>query len=71
MAKFVVYEVWSRARVVESESFDTVYSEAEPDPQMYDRFGLSLGNWHAVLVHDDTPVTDFRDTEPVLPSTGK
>lgn len=61
MPKFVIYEIWSRSRVVESASAKTVYQENDPDPKLTAQHGLNLGNWHAVRVGDDTPVTEFID----------
>lgn len=42
MAKFVVYEVWTRWREVEAEDVDEAYVVGEPEP----RDDLSLCNWH-------------------------
>jgi hypothetical protein len=60
MPKFVVYEIWSRARVVEAENETEAYKVGEPDaPQAAS--GWNCGNWHVVPVHDDTPTTEFTD----------
>lgn len=44
--KFVIYEVWTRSRVVEAESHDAALEKNEPEPIE----GMSLCNWHAVTV---------------------
>lgn len=60
MPKFVLYEVYSRARVVEADSIETAYSDCGPDcKELHQGFGLNLGNWHVVPVADETPVTEF------------
>lgn len=48
--RYVIYEVWTRARVVEAESEQDALLHNEPEPVE----GLDLANWHAVAV----------DTEP-------
>ena len=47
--KFVVYEIWTRSRVIEAESFADAYDVAEPEP--VDE-GWSLSNWHVVAMDD-------------------
>lgn len=45
--QYVVFEVWTRARVVDdAESVEDAYAQGEPLPIP----GLSLSNWHAVPV---------------------
>jgi hypothetical protein len=64
--KFVVYEIWSRSRVVEAESESAAYDVADPHGNGYDdkgtmqALGLNMGNWHAVRVADETPTTEFK-----------
>lgn len=48
MPRFVVYEVWTRARVVEAEDFNHAYIVGEPKPLE----GLNLCNWHVVPAGD-------------------
>lgn len=48
MKQFVVFEVWHRSYVVESESLDEAIAENEPAPVE----DLSLSNWHVVSVED-------------------
>lgn len=48
--KFVVYEVWSKARVVEAESLAEALEQNEPSIDPARLCGLNLGNWHAVPV---------------------
>lgn len=55
MATFVIYEVWTRAEVVEAEDSEAALEAYEPSG---DR--LSLANWHAVEVVLD------RATKPSL-----
>jgi hypothetical protein len=43
---FVVYEVWTRHKVVQAESESEALEAAEPKPIT----GMSLSNWHAVEV---------------------
>lgn len=57
MPKFVVYEIWTRSRVVEAKNESDAYDKGEPLPEV----GLSLSNWHVHPV-DDTPY--------VLPTSG-
>ncbi len=49
MARFVVYEIWTRARVISAPDRHTAYQESEPDPGLC-KFGLHLANWHAVPI---------------------
>ncbi len=44
MKKFFVYEVWTRAKVVEAADVQDAYNRAEPEPIE----GMMLCNWHAV-----------------------
>lgn len=44
MPKYVVYEVWTRSRVVDADSQSDAYDKSEPPA----RAGLSLCNWHVV-----------------------
>lgn len=48
--RFVIYEVWTRARVVEAESEDKALEAQEPPPTPPD--DLHLCNWYAVAVED-------------------
>jgi len=45
--KFVIYEIWTRASVVEAESFDEALSDAKPTT---DIDNLTLSNWHVIPV---------------------
>jgi hypothetical protein len=47
MAKFVVYEVWTRARIVEAVNHRDAYKVGEPQPV---QGGFNLCNWHVVAV---------------------
>jgi hypothetical protein len=49
--RFVVYEVWTQARVVEAPSLEDAYNSNQPEP----REGLSLCNWHAVPLESAEP----------------
>jgi len=42
--KFVVYEVWTRSRVIEAPDAHSAYELGEPVPEA----DLSLCNWHVV-----------------------
>jgi hypothetical protein len=42
--KFVIYEVWTRASIVEAEDMTEALKKSQPGP----REGLGLSNWHAV-----------------------
>jgi len=57
MRKWVVYEVWSRARVVEAETYEDALSKHDPEaiPK-----GFNLGNWHAVPC-DAQPTGVYED----------
>ncbi len=46
--KFVIYEVWTRHRIVEAEDYDDALSNNDPEPIE----GMSLSNWHAVPIDD-------------------
>lgn len=58
MPKFVVYEVWTKARVVEAETASMAY-QPPPDPKPHDEYGMNLCNWHVVAVNpEDAEETD-------------
>lgn len=67
MPKFVVYEVWTRARVVEADDFDHAYTVGEPRPLD----GLNLSNWHVVATDgtreehtgENTGALNYRQVE--------
>lgn len=44
---FIVFEVWTRHRFIEAESFEEAYQAGEPAPR---HDGLSLCNWHIASV---------------------
>jgi len=44
--KFVVYEVWTRARIIEADNQHEAYDVGEPTPHA----DLSLCNWHVVPI---------------------
>jgi len=44
--KYVVYEVWTRARVVEAPSIQDAYTNNVPQPSE----NMTLCNWHVVSV---------------------
>jgi len=50
--KFVIYEIWTRSRVVEAEDMVTALSDHDP-ARPDDISGLSLSNWHAVAVEEE------------------
>lgn len=52
--KFVVYEVWTRSRIIDADDTHEAYNEGEPVPID----GLSLCNWHVV------PVDQYPTEEP-------
>ena len=60
--KFVVYEVWTKARVIEAKDFTDAYDVGQPstDPT---EMGLSLCNWHVCACdgskesHEPEPIT--------------
>lgn len=59
MPKFVVYEVWTRARVVERETASMAY---DPPPEPVP--GMNLCNWHVVAVNpEDAEVTESEAVE--------
>jgi hypothetical protein len=41
---YVVYEVWTTARLIEAEDAEDAYNKGEPPK----RVGLNLCNWHVV-----------------------
>ena len=52
MPKFVIYEVWTRAEVVEADGYEAAIRAHDPLP-MPDHPEFSLCNWHAVEVPTD------------------
>lgn len=46
--KYVVYEVWTKARVIDADNIHQAFSLAEPVPPR--DTDLSLSNWHVVPV---------------------
>lgn len=50
--KFVVYEIWTKSKVVEAETLEAALEQGYPTTHYDD--GLSLANWHAVPVFDLT-----------------
>jgi hypothetical protein len=48
MPKFVVYEVWTSAKVIEAETMEDAYLEGRPEPKL----DLNLCNWHIVEIKD-------------------
>ena len=42
MPKFVVYEIWTKSRIVEAATIGQAYDKGEPKA----RKGLNLSNWH-------------------------
>lgn len=58
MAKFVTYEVWTKARIIEAESMEDAYTKGEPQR----RVSLSLCNWHVVPV--DSRPTELPQSRP-------
>ncbi len=57
MPKFVVYEVWTKARVVEAETASMAY---QPGPESVP--GMNLCNWHVVAV--DPKDAEVTESEP-------
>lgn len=60
--KFVMYEVWTVAHVIEAESEEQAYAKYEPLERDED---MSLCNWHAVEVDEDP-----SDPDAVVLSSG-
>lgn len=58
MPKFVIYEVWTDARVIEADSYEDALIKGEPEA----REDLTLSNWHAKAI--DGPLR--RPTKPGL-----
>ena len=54
--KYVIYEVWTRHRIVEADSRADALDKNEP-AEITDGVGFSLSNWHAVPVEDDEPLS--------------
>ena len=48
--KYVVYEIWTKATIVEANSRGEAYLMVEPSPADSARGDLHLSNWHAVPV---------------------
>lgn len=46
MPKYVVYEVWTRSRVIDADSESDAYDKGEPAA----RAGMNLCNWHVVEI---------------------
>lgn len=53
MPKYVVYEVWTKSRVVDIVEGLDVYSATDPDIAPVKLCGMSLCNWHVVPVEAD------------------
>jgi hypothetical protein len=49
--KFVVYEVWTRSRVITADDLEDAMLKGEPKPVL----GMTLSNWHAVDVDKQEP----------------
>lgn len=45
--KFVIYEVWTRSKIVSARNYATALAENDPVPPADD---LDLCNWHAVEI---------------------
>ena len=56
MPRFVVYEIWTRARVVEAHSMHDALTHNEPAPML--DTGLSLSNWHAQPLDEAEPLQE-------------
>ena len=52
--RYVVYEVWTKSRIIEAESEQDAYDKAEPEPRTAEAGELNLSNWHVVPV-DEPP----------------
>ena len=67
MAKFVVYQIWTKDKVVEAnsrrEAFDIAYPD-EDEINHASEIGLHFSNWHVVKVEEDV------DAEQSSASTG-
>lgn len=60
--KFVVYEVWTRARVIEANDSGEAYVRGEPQSRPD---GLNLCNWHVVNVEQaDAPAGEVTEPTP-------
>lgn len=57
--RFVVYEVWTRSRIVEAPSEAEAYDKYAPQPPITD---LSLCNWHVVPI-DKPSKLELRQTK--------
>jgi hypothetical protein len=54
MPKFVVYEIWTRAKVVEAENQTQALEMTEPEPGNSIHEELNFSNWHVVpLLEED------------------
>jgi hypothetical protein len=51
--KVVIYEVWTRSRVIEAESSAAAIRNMDNDPIPIP--GMALCNWHAVSLEDEAP----------------
>lgn len=49
--KYVVYEVWTKARIIEADSYDDAVYFSEPSP--YPDPHLNLSNWHVVPLEEE------------------
>lgn len=47
--KYLVYEVWTKHRIIEADSQEDAYNKGEPFTPDHN---MSLCNWHAVLLVD-------------------
>jgi hypothetical protein len=53
--RFVVYEVWTNARIIDAKDAEDAYVVGEPAP----RDDLSLCNWHIVRVDDSRSLAEL------------
>jgi hypothetical protein len=58
--KWVVYEVWTTARVIEAATEQEAHDKGEPPA----REGLNLSNWHVIPLSADEPKKDPNAYKP-------
>ena len=54
MPKYVVYEIWTKSRIVEAKNESDAYDVGEPEPLE----GFSLSNWHVQEISRTSALVD-------------
>lgn len=52
MPRYVVYEVWTKSRIIEAANVHEAYEVGAPEPQGVKDFNLC--NWHVVNIEEES-----------------